>query len=117
MLAHDRQCNAGVFGCLFLALLAVVLGPGRAQAQDTWISTASGNWSNAGNWSSSVPVSSATTSLTFVAGNYTATNDLAPSPFQLNSLAFGSSGLAILADIGQGLSFARRQSVDRAGGG
>jgi autotransporter-associated beta strand protein/T5SS/PEP-CTERM-associated repeat protein len=85
-----------------LRSLAVIIGlillVGKAPAQYTWTATASGNWSTMGNWmGGSVPMSGTTTTITFGAGTYTATDDLATTPFTVNALTFGASGTATVS--------------------
>jgi autotransporter-associated beta strand protein len=75
---------------------AVTLGgvAGSALGQTyTWVGPVSGAFSASANWQGgTLPVSSATTSLVFGAGNLsaavTATDDLAAAPFQVNNLTF-----------------------------
>ena len=101
---------------LWLVLAAEFLGASMAVAQtptNTWIATASGNWSNAANWNpGGVPISSNGTVLQFNASGstgYTATKDAAiPDPFSLQALIFNSTATApiTLADAGAaGLAF------------
>jgi T5SS/PEP-CTERM-associated repeat protein/autotransporter-associated beta strand protein len=80
-----------------LGSLTTVLGITllAAQAQATtynWTAVANGNWSDSTKWDANgVPVSGATTSLTFAdGGTYTATDDIATNPFVLNGLTFNN---------------------------
>lgn len=94
--------------CPWLVSIAVVLSLADPSfGQYTWNSTTTGNWNSAGNWTGGVPVSSATTSLTFGSAatqtsTYTATNDIggagSGTPFLLNTLTFNNtSGTVTLA--------------------
>jgi fibronectin-binding autotransporter adhesin len=80
-------------------------------ATNTWIGTASGNWSNAANWDANgVPLSQGTTVIQFNnsgSSSYTATQDMAAA-FQLNGMVFNSSsssGTTVNNAAGDALSF------------
>jgi autotransporter-associated beta strand protein len=95
---------------LFAAACAGLALSRAADAQYTWISNSSGNWSSPGNWASSnVPPAGGGTSvgLTFLntaAAAWTATNDLG-NPFVLNSLTLNSSSGALATIAGSPLAF------------
>src|SRR5262245_37231430 len=84
-----------------LAVLAgttVVAGPATATTYN-WTQTAGGMWSVPGNWDANgVAVSGATNNETFVAGTYTATNDLVGTPFVTNNFTFGATGTVTIAE-------------------
>jgi T5SS/PEP-CTERM-associated repeat protein/autotransporter-associated beta strand protein len=94
-----------------LGTLAVAVGltlmAGRTQAQYVWTAAASGNWSITTNWQGGmVPTSAPTTTISFGNGIYTATDDLAPAPFTVNSMTFGASGTATISQsAAQGFAF------------
>ena len=94
-----------------LVFAALITAAASAQtATNTWIATASGNWSNAGNWDvNGVPASAATTVVqlnNFSGSAFTATQDIAAG-FQLNGLIFnGTSGITVTNGSGDSLSFA-----------
>src|SRR4051812_36421846 len=104
--AHRSRRRRALVGAVLLAL-----GAARplAAATFTWIGPGgttsvptSGSWSSAANWSgSTLPVSASTTTLTFgggiVGARYTATDDIIPAPFDLNTLNVSNLG-------GQGVS-------------
>jgi hypothetical protein len=95
IMTHQLLCPRPIrVACFALAFLAA----SQANAQtptNTWVATASGNWSTGANWiPATPPVSNATTTvLQFNAAgttSYTATNDIAD-PFALLGLIFNSS--------------------------
>ena len=95
-----------------LAVMASLTGLAvRAPAQFAWTATASGNWSTAANWQGgTIPVSGATTAITFGAGTYTSTDDLSTNPFLLNSLTFNNTGTDV-----NGVTLASANALDFVG--
>src|SRR4051812_7521379 len=81
----------GIYLLPCAALAALMPSPAAAQ---TWIAPlGSANWSNPGNWTPNVPVSSTATSITFgnSSSQRTANQDIAE-PFDLNSLSITGGG-------------------------
>src|SRR6266576_3771573 len=81
-------------GVVLAAALAGIINSAEAVTY-TWNASASGNWSNAANWSGgTLPVAGNTNTLQFsspLSTAYTATNDLG-SPFVLRTLSVGTFG-------------------------
>src|SRR5207249_2616164 len=76
-------------GLLAVSLVVAIAGQARTQ---TWTGAAApdANWSNPGNWTGGVPVSSANTQLTFPVGTTDPVQDLAAS-FALNRITLAGS--------------------------
>ncbi|MFO0937709.1 MAG: hypothetical protein U0798_14485 [Gemmataceae bacterium] len=75
----------------FFAVLFTLTCCGTLNAQ-TWNGT-TGNWLDASMWTGGVPVSSATTALTFNGNSiFTSTNNLSDNPFELNQLNLSGTG-------------------------
>ncbi|HEX4591756.1 MAG TPA: hypothetical protein VH120_17600, partial [Gemmataceae bacterium] len=97
---------------LTAVVFAIALIPTTATAQtatNTWIATASGNWSIAGNWDANgVPASASTTVVQFNGGSgaaYTATQDIAAG-FLLNGLINNNTaGPTVTSATGDSLTF------------
>src|SRR5437762_1255028 len=70
-----------------VAAAAMSLLPSGARADFVWDNT-TGNWTDGSHWGGTAPTSSATNVLVFGPGaaDYTATNDNATTPFQLNKI-------------------------------
>lgn len=90
------------------AIVFFVVGNINSMAfAQTWISSTSGNWSQATNWSEGVPASNPGTVLGFVgsgSSSYLATNDIAD-PFSLRAILFQHTGTGSIALGGQALQF------------
>jgi hypothetical protein len=72
-----------------------------AIAQTIWVGGgATGDWSQASNWTPSTPTSAATTSLLFATNNQINTNQNIANPFILNSLGFDTSAGAFVINSG-----------------
>jgi T5SS/PEP-CTERM-associated repeat protein len=89
--------------------LASTLLAGRYASAQTWAAPVSGSWSVLSNWlGGAIPVSSLSTGLRFDASGsdvYTATNDLLPAPFVLNTLDLNNTGSGLITLDGAQLAF------------
>jgi len=79
-----------VFSLSFLTLIALIMAVAARAAGDNWISTTSGAWGTAGNWSAGVPTNSSTATFNSVGGLQRAITLSAAS--SADSLIFSSTG-------------------------